>query len=60
VIQGQENPINIIFDGVNKTREVWDVLKYITNIHYFMFTAPHIISDSFYRQLSKQSQILVR
>ena len=60
VIQGQENPINIIFDGVNKTQEVWDVLKYITNIHYFMFTAPHMVSESFYRQLSKQSQILVR
>lgn len=60
VIQGQENPINIIFDGVNKTQEVWDVLKYITNIRYFMFTAPHMISESFYRQLSKKSQILVR
>jgi ABC-type amino acid transport substrate-binding protein len=39
LIQGQENPITILFDGVNQTQEVWDVLKYITNIHYFMFTA---------------------
>jgi TRAP-type C4-dicarboxylate transport system substrate-binding protein len=60
IIQGQENPINIIFDGVNKTQEVWDILKYITNIRYFMFTAPHMISESFYRQLSEQSQSLVR
>jgi len=60
VIQGQENPINIIFDGVNKSEEVWDVLKYITNLHYFMFTAPHMISESFYRQLSTASQILVK
>jgi len=60
VIQGQENPINIIFDGVNKTQEVWDILKYVTNIRYFMFTAPHMLSESFYRQLSKQSQALVR
>lgn len=60
IIQGQENPINIIFDGVNKTREVWDVLKYITNIHYFMFTAPHMMSESFYRQLSNKSRMLVR
>lgn len=60
MIQGQENPINIIFDGVNKTQEVWDVLKYVTNIRYFMFTAPHMISESFYRQLSKQSQSLVK
>ena len=60
IIQGQENPINIIFDGVNKTQEVWDVLKYITNIHYFMFTAPHMVSESFYRQLSNKSQIMVK
>lgn len=60
MIQGQENPINIIFDGVNKTQEVWDILKYVTNIHYFMFTAPHMISESFYRQLSEESQMLVR
>lgn len=60
IIQGQENPINIIFDGVNKTQEVWDILKYVTNIHYFMFTAPHMVSESFYRQLSEQSQILLR
>lgn len=60
IIQGQENPINIIFDGVNKTQEVWDILKYVTNIRYFMFTAPHMLSESFYRQLSEQSQALVR
>lgn len=60
IIQGQENPINIIFDGVNKTEEVWDVLKYVTNIHYFMFTAPHMISESFYRQLSTRNKQLVR
>lgn len=60
IIQGQENPINIIFDGVNKTQKVWDVLTYITNIHYFMFTAPHMMSESFYRQLSEQNQILVK
>ena len=60
IIQGQENPINIIFDGVNKTQEVWDILKYVTNIRYFMFTAPHMMSESFYRQLDAASQILVR
>ena len=59
-IQGQENPINIIFDGVNKTQEVWEILKYVTNIHYFMFTAPHMMSESFYRQLNEQSQIWVK
>jgi TRAP-type C4-dicarboxylate transport system substrate-binding protein len=58
-IQGQENPINIIFDGVNRTQEVWDELKYITNLHYFLFTAPHMISESFYRQLSDKNRILV-
>ena len=25
-----------------------------------MFTAPHIVSESFYRQLSKQNQLIVR
>lgn len=60
IIHGQENPINIIFDGVNKKQEVWDILKYVTNIRYFMFTAPHMISESFYRQLSEQSQSMIR
>lgn len=60
VIQGQENPITIVFDGVNQTQQVWDVLKYVTNIHYFLFTAPHMMSESFYRQLSKHSQMLVQ
>lgn len=60
LIQGQENPITIIFDGVNQTQEVWEVLKYVTNIHYFMFTAPHMMSESFYRQLSESNQILVK
>lgn len=60
IIQGQENPINIIFDGVNKTQEVWDILKYVTNIRYFMFTAPHMVSESFFRQLDEESQVLVK
>jgi len=60
IIQGQENPINIIFDGVNKTQEVWDVLKYITNIHYFMFTAPLMVSESFYQKLTAHHQSLIR
>lgn len=60
IIQGQENPINIIFDGVNKTQDVWNILKYVTNIHYFMFTAPHMVSESFYRQLSEKSQTLIK
>jgi len=60
LVQGQENPINIIFDAVNKTQEIWDVLKYITNIHYFMFAAPQTICESFYRQLSDENQRLIR
>ncbi len=60
LIDGQENPITIIFDGVNMKKPVWEVLKYITNIHYFMFTAPHMMSESFYRQLSDENQFLVR
>lgn len=60
LIHGQENPINIMFDGVNVKKDVWESLKYVTNIHYFMFTAPHVISESFYRQLSNEDQFLVR
>jgi len=59
LIDGQENPITIIFDGINMKQPVWEVLKYITNIHYFMFTAPHMISESFYRQLSTENRLLV-
>mgnify|MGYP002150004226 FL=1 len=59
LIQGQENPITIIFDGVNMKKEAWEVLKYITNIHYFMFTAPHMISESFYQQLSAENQLWI-
>ena len=60
LIDGQENPVNIMFAGINMKKEVWEVLKYVTNIHYFLFTAPHLVSESFYRSLSKESQRFVR
>lgn len=60
LIDGQENPVNILFAGINMTKEAWEVLKYLTNIHYFLFTAPHLISESFYQGLTRENQEFVR
>ncbi|WP_027707473.1 TRAP transporter substrate-binding protein DctP [Zooshikella ganghwensis] len=60
LINGQENPMNIMFSGIKKDREVWEILKYVTNIRYFLFTAPHLISENFYQSLTKESKIFVK
>ncbi|MFY8273767.1 TRAP transporter substrate-binding protein DctP [Pseudoalteromonas sp. SSDWG2] len=59
LIDGKENPLNIIFSGINRKKEVWDTLKYVTKNRYFLFTAPHLISESFYQSLSSDSQRII-
>jgi TRAP-type C4-dicarboxylate transport system substrate-binding protein len=59
-IDGKENPINVVFAGLNQQKNVWESLTYVTNLHYFLFTAPHLISESFYQQLTPQQQEIIR
>ncbi len=46
VVDGQENP-NI----VNAASKFYEVQKYITNLHYILWTGPCIMSETFYQSL---------
>lgn len=60
-LHGQENPVNIMVSGVGMEKEIWSTLRHITNIRYFLFTAPHLVSEPFFQSLSdEQKAILIR
>jgi len=46
VVDGQDNP-----HIVNAASKFYEVQKYITNIHYILWTGPNIISEQFYKKL---------
>lgn len=46
VIDGQENP-----HVLNRDTKFWEVQKYITNIHYMLWVAPILVSETWYAKL---------
>lgn len=59
IINGMENPINILMAGVNQTKPVWETLRYVTELNYFLFTAPHLISEKFLTSLSQEHRKII-
>lgn len=51
VIDGQENPYTTA-----QTSKFYEIQKYITDIHYMIWTGPLLISDKFYQQLPAELQ----
>lgn len=54
VVDGQENP-----HSVNRDQKFWEVQKYISEIHYILWTGPILVSESWYRKLDADTRALV-
>jgi tripartite ATP-independent transporter DctP family solute receptor len=54
VIDGQDNP-----HIVNASMKFFEVQKYITDIHYILWTGPILASESWYRQLPDDIRAIV-
>jgi tripartite ATP-independent transporter DctP family solute receptor len=54
VVDGQDNP-----HVVNTASKFYEVQKYITDIHYILWTGPCIISEAFYQSLPADLQTVV-
>lgn len=54
VVDGQENPHTI-----NRDQKFWEVQKYITPIHYMLWTGPLLVSDAWYQKLDPDTRNLV-
>lgn len=58
-IDGMENPLNIMMAGVNMKKPLWESVRHITNIRYQLFSAPHLISETFYSRLTEREQSII-
>lgn len=54
VIDGQENMYL-----TNEEQKFWEVQKYMTEIHYMLWTGAILVSDSWYRKLEPDTRALV-
>ncbi len=54
VIDGQENPYAVIND-----MKFYEVQKYITEIHYMLWTGPILLSERVYQSLSSEDQTVL-
>lgn len=54
VVDGQDNP-----HIVNSTSKFFEVQKYITNIHYILWTGPILASETWYKKLPPDIQKIV-
>lgn len=54
VIDGQENPLSVIRD-----QKLWEVQKYITELHYMLWVGPLLVSDRWYQNLEPNLKALV-
>ena len=54
VVDGQDNP-----HIVNTASKFYEVQKYITNIHYILWTGPCIMSETFYQKLPDDLKAVV-
>ncbi len=56
IIDGQENPYPIIAD-----QKFWEVQKYLTETHYMLWVGPILVSERWFKSLSKPLQeVLMR
>gem|GEM_PF-180273 len=55
VIDGQDNP-----HLVNVDQEFWGVQRYITDLHYMLWTGPIIVSENWFKKLPAYKQALIR
>lgn len=54
VVDGQDNPYTVVRD-----QKFWEVQKYITPLHYTLFVAPMIVSETWYKKLDPPTKALV-
>lgn len=54
VIDGQENPFFAIRDN-----KFWEVQKYVTELHYILWTGPIAVSEVWYQKLDPDTRALV-
>lgn len=54
VIDGQENPF-----FTNRDNKLWEVQKYITELHYMLWTGPIAVSEVWYQKLDPATRALV-
>ncbi len=54
VVDGQDNS-----PTVNRDQKFWEVQKYISNVHYLLFSAVAIVSDRWFQKLDPQTKELV-
>lgn len=54
VVDGQENPHTI-----NRDQKFWEVQKYVTPIHYMLWSGPLLVSETWYRKLDPDTRALV-
>lgn len=55
VIDGQDNP-----HLVNVDQKFWEVQKYISDLHYMMWTGPILVSEAWYKKLPADKQEMVK
>lgn len=55
VIDGQDNP-----HLVNVDQKFWEVQKYISDLHYMLWTGPILVSESWYKRLPAEKQAMVK
>jgi len=55
VIDGQDNP-----HLVNVDQKFWEVQKYISDLHYMLWTGPIIVSEVWFKKLPADKQALVK
>ncbi|MDE3274229.1 TRAP transporter substrate-binding protein, partial [Pseudoalteromonas sp. G4] len=59
IIQGMDNPLNIANAGIGKEKPLWQYYKFATKIKYFLFTAPHLISEQSLLSMTKKHRDIV-
>lgn len=59
IIHGMDNPLNIANAGIGKEKLLWQYYKFATKIKYFLFTAPHLISEQSLLSMTKKHRDIV-
>lgn len=55
VVDGQENP-----HSGSRDMKFWEVQKYITDLHYTLWTGPVLVSEIWFQKLDKATQELIK
>lgn len=59
-IDGMDNPLNIANAAQNKTHEIWHYYTHATDLKYFLFIAPHLISEQLFLSLNEQAREIIQ